>query len=153
MQLTDIFLRLGPDHFDQLLRSISIGRLKTFQLYERMKLRLHLPKLNSESLRKSAPRLWKRFEDKDETLATELSQCILISHMDMIKAALDHLGIEHEEGFFSKDSEVADHLKEGWQQAAWDALKDSHPHSALLFYINHLGFEAAKLQEVFLPAA
>jgi len=153
MQLTDIFLRLGPDHFDQLLRSISIGRLKTYQIYERMKLRLHLPKLNSESLRKSAPRLWKRFEDKDETLATELSQCILISHMDMIKAALDHLGIAHEEGFFSKDAEVADHLKEGWQQSTWDALKDSHPKSALLFYINHLGFEAAKLTEVFVPAA
>src|SRR4051812_42199659 len=114
MQLTDIFLRLGPEHFEQLLRTVSIGRLKTYKLYERMKLRLHLNKLNSETLRKAAPRLWTRFEEHDETLATELSQAILISHMEMIKAALDHLGIAHEEGFFSKDEEVAGHLTEGW---------------------------------------
>src|ERR1700712_478414 len=109
MQLTDIFLRLGPEHFEQLLRTVSIGRLKTYKLYERMKLRLRLNKLNSETLRHAAPRLWKRFEEQDETLATELSQCILISHMEMIKAALDHLGIEHEEGFFSKDARSEEH--------------------------------------------
>ena len=153
MQLTDIFLRLGTEHFEQLLRTVSIGRLKTYKLYERMKLRLHLNKLNSETLRHSAPRLWKRFEEQDETLATELSQCILISHMEMIKAALDHLGIEHEDGFFSKDAEVAGHLTEGWQAKTWEALKGTHSPSALLFYINHLGFEAGNSTEVFLPAA
>ena len=57
MQLSDIFLALGEPTFTQILRSVSIGKLKTFQLYERVKLRFHLSKLNSESLRKAAPRL------------------------------------------------------------------------------------------------
>ncbi len=42
MQLCDIFLRLGEENFQQLIRSISIGRLKTFQLYDRVKTRLYL---------------------------------------------------------------------------------------------------------------
>ena len=63
MQLSDIFLRMGPDQFEQLLRSVSLGRLKTFQMFEPFKTRLHLHKLNAETLRKSAPRQWKRLEE------------------------------------------------------------------------------------------
>ena len=37
MQLSDIFLQLGEENFNNLLRSISIGRLKTYQLYDRVK--------------------------------------------------------------------------------------------------------------------
>ena len=60
MQLCDIFLRLGEENFQQLIRSVSIGRLKTYQLFDRVKTRLHLNKLNSETLRKAAPRIWAR---------------------------------------------------------------------------------------------
>ncbi len=92
MHVSQIFLGLGEESFAQLLRSISIGKLKTFQLYERLKTRLHIQKLNSEALRKAAPRSWARLSEPDsEDFATELSQAILISHLDMIKAVLDHL--------------------------------------------------------------
>ncbi|MEO8099149.1 MAG: hypothetical protein ABI811_15705 [Acidobacteriota bacterium] len=154
MQVTDIYLGLGRDRFDQLLRSVSIGRLKTFQLFDRMKTRLHLVKLNSESLRKAAPRIWTRIvEERDEDFTAELSQAILISHFEMIKAVLDQLGIPHEDGFFSKDADLAGMLTEGWQQRAWEAFRETYPPAALLFYINHLGWEVANAEQVFAPAA
>jgi hypothetical protein len=89
MQLSDIFLALGEPTFTQILRSVSIGKLKTFQLYERVKLRFHLNKLNSDSLRKAAPRLYARIAEHDEEFATDIAQTILVSHLDMIKAVLD----------------------------------------------------------------
>src|ERR1700676_2599730 len=74
MQLSDIFLRMGPENFEQLLRSVSLGRLKTFQLFEPFKTRLHLHKLNTETLRQSAPRQWTRLEEEGRAdLATDLS--------------------------------------------------------------------------------
>ena len=128
MQLSDIFLRLGPDNFEQLLRSVSLGRLKTFQMFEPFKTRLHLHKLNSETLRKSAPRQWTRLEEEGNAdLATDLAQAILISHMDMIKAVLDELGVPHEDGFFAKDTDVSTYLKDGWQQTAWDKFRGQFP--------------------------
>ncbi len=153
MQLYEIFLGLGQDSFAQLLRGISIGRLKTYQLYDRLKTRLHLPKLNSEALRKGAPRFWERLVEQDETVATELGQAILISHMDMIIAALDVLAIPHEDGFFSKDLDSSQYLTDGWQQRVLDALKDRFPEPLLVFYVNHLGWELLKATEVFRPAA
>jgi hypothetical protein len=151
MQVTDIFLGLGKDRLEQLLRSVSIGRLKTYQLFDRMKTRLHLNKLNSESLRHAAPRIWTRIEERDEEFTAELAQAILISHFDMIKAVLDHLEIPHEEGFFSKDTDVAALLKDGWQQSAWTAFHEKFAAAPLLFYINHLGWEVAETKEVFTP--
>ncbi len=153
MQLCDIFLRLGDETFQQLIRSISIGRLKTFQLFDRMKTRLHLNKLNSESMRKATPRLWARLQERDDEFATDLSQAILVSHLDLIKAVLDDLGIPHEDGFFAKDAEVAAYLKEGWQQQAWEKFHATFPPAPLLFYINHLAFEISKAEDVFAPAA
>jgi hypothetical protein len=154
MQLSDIFLRMGPENFEQLLRSVSLGRLKTFQLFEPFKTRLHLHKLNSETLRKSAPKQWTRLQEEGSAdLATDLSQAILISHMDMIKAVLDELGVPHEDGFFAKDTDVSTYLKEGWQQTAWDKFRGQFPPAALLFYINHLAWEVAKAEDVFAPAA
>jgi hypothetical protein len=154
MQLSDIFLRLGQDGFEPLLRSISLGRLRTFQLFDPLKTRLHLHKLNSETLRKSAPRLWERLKEPDSaTLATELGQAILISHLDMIKAVLDHLGVPHEDGFFAKDSDISAHLTEGWQQKAWDQFHATHAPAALLFYINHLAWEVSKVEHVFTPGS
>ena len=153
MQVTDIYLGLGRDHFDPLLRSMSIGRLKTYQMFDRMKTRLHLNKLNSETLRNAAPRIWARIEERDEEFTTELSQAILISHFDMIKAVLDHLGIPHEDGFFAKDADLSASLTDGWQQRVWEAFRGTYPNPALLLYINHLGWEVAKLETVFAPAA
>jgi hypothetical protein len=70
MQLSDIFLGLGEDTFQQLMRSVSMGRLRTYQLFDRMKTRLHLHKLSSETLRKASPRLFERLSEKDEDYST-----------------------------------------------------------------------------------
>ena len=153
MQLCDIFLRLGEETFQQLMRSISMGKLKTYQLFDRVKTRVHLTKLNSETLRKASPRIWARLQERDDDFASDLSQAILVSHLDMIKAVLDHLGVPHEEGFFAKDAEVAGYLKDGWQQAAWEKFHQTLPAAPLLFYINHLAWEIAKAEDVFAPAA
>jgi hypothetical protein len=153
MQVSDIYLGLGQDRFEQLLRSISMGRLKTYKLYDRMKLRFHLSKLNSETLRKAAPRIWTRIESRDEEFSTELSQAILISHFDIITSVLDHLGVPHEDGFFAKDTDVKALLKDGWQQSAWEQFREKFAKAPLLFYINHLGWEVAEAKEVFAPAA
>lgn len=154
MQLSDIFLRLGEDTFGQLLRTVSLGKLRTYQLFDAFKTRLHLHKLNSETLRKAAPRVWARLDEPDSAdLATELAQAILVSHMDMIKAVLDELGVPHEDGFFAKDAEISKYLTEGWQQKAWGEFHAKFPPAALLFYINHLAWEIAKAEDVFQPAA
>jgi hypothetical protein len=153
MQLCEIFLGLGQPSFGQLLRAISLGKLKTYQLFDRIKARLHVAKLNSEGIRKAEPRLWARLGEHDEDFATDLSQAILISHLDMIKAVLDHLGIPNEDGFFAKDLDSAKYLTEGWQQKAYDQFKDKYPSAVLLFYINHLDWEVAKAEQLFQPAA
>ena len=153
MQLFEIFLGLGQPVFAQLLRGVSIGKLKTYQLFDRLKTRLHAAKLNSESIRKAEPRLWARLSEHDEDLATDLSQAILISHMDMIKAVLDALGIPNEDGFFAKDIDGTKYLADGWQQKTYDQFKDKYPAAVLLFYINHLDWEVAKAQQLFQPAA
>ena len=153
MQLSDVYLRLGEDTFQQLMRSISIGRLKTYQLFDTVKARLHLTKLNAESLRKATPRVWARLKERDDGFATDLAQAILISHLDMIQAVLNELGIPHEEGFFAKDANVEQYLTAGWQHRVWEKFRAAHPPAALLFYINHLAWEIAKAEEVFAPAA
>jgi hypothetical protein len=153
MQLCDIFLRLGEETFEKLIRSISIGRLRTYQLFDMVKTRMHLHKLNSETLRKAAPRLWARLETHEEEFAADLAQAILVSHLDMIKAVLDYLGVPHEDGFFNKDVDVSAHLQEGWRQSAWEKFNTTFNPAALLFYINHLAWEVAKAEDVFAPAA
>lgn len=150
MQLADIFLGLGQESFEQTVRSISLGKLKTYQLFERMKMRLHVNKLNTETLRKVGPRCWERLSQPDnEDLAVELSQAILVSHLDMIKVVLDELGMPHDDGFFAKDLEASTYLTEGWQQRVFERFKGTYPEPLLLFYINHLGFEFGKAEEVY----
>lgn len=152
MQLSDIFIGLGEDSCRDLLRSISIGRLKTFQLFERLKARLHAQKLNTETLRKAAPRSWERLNERDAEFAAELSQAILVSHLDMVAAVLNFLGIPNEDGFFAKDLDGSKHLTEGWQTRAYDEFRGKHGEALLLFYINHLALEVQKAEELFLPA-
>jgi hypothetical protein len=153
MQLQDIFLGLGEETFSALLRTISIGKLRTYQMYERLKVRLHVGKLNSETLRKAAPRVWGRIAEGDEEFAQEVAQAILVSHLEMIKAVLDFLGIPNEDGFFAKDLDASAYLTEGWRERVWDKFHGAYPPAALLFYINHLGWELTKESEIFAPAA
>jgi hypothetical protein len=153
MQLSDILLGLGEENFRQLLRSIAIGKLKSYQLYDRMKIRLHLAKINSEALRKAAPRLWQRVNEKDEDFVTELGQAVLVSNIDLIRSVLDFLGVPHEDGFFAKDLDPAPYLTEGWEDRVFQEFKDKFPTAVLLFYINHLGWELKKESNLFAPAA
>jgi hypothetical protein len=153
MQLTDVFLNLGEDQFSKLVRSISIGKLKTYQLYERFKLRTHVPKLNTENLRKATPKLWSRLQERSEEYATDLSQAVLVSHLDMIIAVLNFLGIPHEEGFFAKDVDAAPYLTEGWRERTFEKFKSEFPEVVVLFYINHLALEMGKAEDLFAPAA
>lgn len=152
MHLCDVFLTLGEGVFTDLLKRISLGRLRTYQLFDHIKLRTRVAKLNSESLRKASPRLWERLQNRDEDLASDLSQAILVSHLEMIIAALDFLGIPHQDGFFGKDADLSAYLTDGWQQRAFDALKDHHPHVVLHFYLNHLGVETGSAPDLFTPA-
>ena len=152
MQLSDIFQGLGEQAFGQLIRSISIGKLKTFQLYERVKLRFHLAKLNSETLRKASPRLWARIVEGDDEFATDVAQTILVSHLDMIRDVLDALAIPHEDGFFAKDLDPAGKLTDGWQQRVFEQFRGKYPEALLVFYINHLDWELTKTTEIFNPA-
>jgi hypothetical protein len=153
MQLSGVFLQLGEERLPQLLRGISIGKLKTYQLYERFKTRTHLAKVNTESLRKAAPRFWQRLNEQDEEFATDLAQAILISHMDMIAAVLNFLGVPNEEGFFAKDLDAKEFLTEGWQTRVYERFKAEYPETIVLFYVNHLGWELGGEQQAYLPAA
>jgi hypothetical protein len=149
MQLSEIFVGQGEHPFGELVRAISIGKLKTYQLYARMKVRFHLGKLNSENMRKATPRFWARINERDEEFASDLAQAILVSHLDMIKAVIDDLGIPNQDGFFDKDIDGSKYLTDGWQQRIYEKFKEQYPVNVLLFYINHLAWELAKSEEVF----
>jgi hypothetical protein len=151
MHVSDIFIGLGEEGLRDLLRSISIGKLKTFQLFERVKARLRTPKLNTETLRKAAPRSWQRIQEGDAEFASELAQAILVSHLDMIVAVLNFLEIPNEDGFFAKELDGAKYLTEGWQTRVFEHFRGQYPETLLLFYINHLALEVQKAEEVFLP--
>src|ERR1700736_669204 len=144
MPLTDVFLSIGEDGFGRVIHSISIGKLKTYQLYDRFKTRTHLSKLNAENLQKATPRLWARLSEKDEEYAQDLSQAVLVSHLDMIVAVLNFLGIPHEDGFFAKDLDATPHLTEGWQERVIEKFQDVYPEPLLRFYIAHLSWELLK---------
>lgn len=151
MRLADAYGALDAGQLDAVLRSISLSKLKTYQLFERLKIRLHVAKLNNEALRKIGSRVAERIAGGDEELAAELGQAILISHMDLVMDVLNHLGIPHEDGFFSKEIDPASYLKEGWREGAYEALREKHPGHLLTFYLNHLSFELAPELEMFRP--
>jgi hypothetical protein len=153
MELCDVHLALGEDGFRELLKTISIGRLRTYQLFERTRVRLHLGKLNTETLRRSAPRLWERLGQRDAELAEDLAQAVLVAHLDLIIDVLNLLGIPHQDGFFSKEIDVKSYLAGDWQARAYDAGKEKHPAVVLRFYLNHLAVESGAGGELFTPAA
>ena len=153
MLLSEVFLKLGEETFSQLIRGVSIGKLKTYQLYEQFKTGSYLAKLNTESLRRAIPRFWSRVSQSDEEFTKDLAQAILLSHLDMIRAVLEFVGIPNQDGFFAKDLDASAYLTPGWQQRVYEKFRGVYPEPALLLYINHLAWELDKNPEFFAPAA
>jgi hypothetical protein len=147
MQISDVYLGLGEEAFGQLVRGISIGKLKTYQIYEGFKVRAHLLKVNTEFLRKSVPRFWARIAEGEEDFAKDLAQAVLVSHIDMITAVLDFVGVPHENGFFAKKMDPKPYFTEGWEERVFEKFHGQYPESLLLFYINHLRWETLGASE------
>jgi hypothetical protein len=153
MQLTDAFLQPGEEGFAQLIRSVSIGKLKTYQMYEGFKVRAHMHKLNTETMRKSIPRFWTRLKDtRDEEFAKDLAQAVLVSHLEMVTDIVSFLGIPNEGGFFNKDLDAKQYLTDGWQERVFSHFRERYPAPLLLFYINHLAAELTEAQHPYAPA-
>ncbi len=152
MTLHELFTAQGEESFRALLRSVSIGTLRTYQIYERLKLRCHLAKLNTENLRNASGRLWQRLSEGDADLALDLSQAVLVSNLKLIIEVLNHFGIPHEEGFFAKETDPKEYLKDGWQQQAFDAFRDKYPAPVVVFYLNHLAHDIDENSPWFQPA-
>ncbi len=148
-----VYQALGEDVFRELVRGISIGKLKTYQVYERFKLRAHMAKLNSEALRKAEPRLWARIVGGEEDFAADMAQVFLLSHLGMIVDVLNALGIPNEDGFFDKDLQPEAYLTENWQERVFQQFASKYNREILLFYINHLDWELTKTETPYLPAA
>jgi len=152
MQISDVYLGMGQDAFERLVRSVSIGKLKTYQMYEGFKVRAHLPKVNTELLRKSVPRFWARIEARDDDFGRDLAQAILVSHLEMIVAILDFLGVPHENGFFAKDMDPKPFFADGWEDRVYQKFRESYPEPLLVFYVNHLRWELLGAAELYRPA-
>ena len=153
MQLSEVYLKLGESGFGQLIRSIAIGKLKTYQLYDAFKASAHMTKLNTEALQKHIPRFWARLSEGDQEFAKDLAQTVLVSHLDMIAAVLDFLGMPHEGGFFNKDINARSYLTECWAERVFEKFQTVYSEPVLLFYINHLSWELTDAAEPFLPAS
>jgi hypothetical protein len=149
VELSEVFHSLGRTALDELLRHVSLGTLKAYNLFEQLKIRAHLTKLNTEHLRNAAPRLWERLEEHDEDLARELAQAVLVSNMAFVVEALNFLKVPHENGFLPKDFSPDQHLSEGWQQRLLQEFRGRHPEALIKLYINHLMWEADKQASVF----
>jgi len=153
MEICDVYLGMGQDAFERLVRGVSIGKLKTYQMYEGFKVRAHLHKVNTEMLRKSVPKFWARLSERDEDLGKDLAQAILVSHLEMITAVLDLLGVPHENGFFAKDVDPKPFFSEGWEDRVYQQFRERFPDPILVFYINHLRWELLGATEVYRPAS
>lgn len=152
MQISDVYLDMGQEAFGQLIRGISIGKLRTYQIYEGFKVRAHLNKVNTEALRKAVPRFWDRISAKEEDFSRDLAQAVLVSHLDMIVAVLDFLGVPHENGFFAKDMDPKPYFTEGWESRVLDHFRGQFSGPQLTFYINHLRWELLGAAEPYRPA-
>jgi hypothetical protein len=153
MQISDLYRDLGEDAFGALIRGISIGKLKTYQIYEGFKVRAHLHKLNTENLRKAVPKLWARIMEGDDDFGKDLAQAVLVSHLDLIVAVLDFLGVPHENGFFAKDMDPKPYFTEGWEGRVYEKFRGDYSEPLVLFYLNHLRWELLGAEEVYHPTA
>src|SRR5215813_13900719 len=140
---------MGQEAFGQLIRGISIGKLRTYQIYEGFKVRAHLNKVNTEALRKAVPRFWDRIVAKEEDFSKDLAQAVLVSHLDMIVSILDFLGVPHENGFFAKDMDAKPYFTDGWEARVLEHFQGQYPAPQLTFYINHLRWELLGAAEPF----
>lgn len=152
MEISEVYKGLGQEAFGQLIRGVSIGKLRTYQIYEGFKVRAHLHKVNTEALRKSVPKFWERITGGDEEFGRDLAQAILVSHLDMIGAVLDFVGVPHENGFFAKDIDPKPHFTEGWEDRVYEKFGTAYSEPLLLFYINHLRWELLGAADVYRPA-
>ena len=153
MVLSEVFLKLGEGNFGALARGVSMGKLRTYQMYKSFQVSARLGKLNMETLRKAIPRFWARLSEQDEEFAKELAQVILLSHLDLIRAVLEFLEIPNENGFFAKDLDASAYLTPGWQERVYEKFRGSFAEPALLLYINHLAWALDKNAGYFAPAA
>ncbi len=153
MRISDLYRGLGEDAFGGIVRGISIGKLKTYQIYEAFKIRAHLHKINTEALRKATPRFWARIMEGDEDFGKDLAQSVLVSHLDLIAAVLDFLGVPHENGFFAKDMDPKPYFTEGWEDRVYSHMKSNYPEAILIFYINHLRWELLGAESIYQPVA
>jgi hypothetical protein len=144
---------MGQDAFDRLVRSVSIGKLKTYQMYEAFKVRAHLSKVNTELLSKSVPKFWARLAGRDEEFGRDLAQAILVSHLEMIVAILDFLGVPHENGFFAKDMDPKPFFTEGWEDRVLQNFRERFPEPLVVFYVNHLRWELLGATELYGPVS
>jgi len=147
MVLSDVFLTLGEENFTSFARHVSMGKLKTYQMYESFKTSARLTKLNAEILRNAVPRFWARLAEHDEDFAKDMAQVILLSHLDLIENVVNFLGIPNQGGFFAKDLNPSAYLTPGWQERVYEKFKGAYPDAALLLYINHLAWELDKTAE------
>jgi len=144
MVLSEVFLKLGEENFTSFAQRVSMGKLKTYQMYEPFRTSARLTKLNAEILRKAIPRFWARLAEHDEDFAKDMAQVILLSHLDLIEAVVNFLGIPNQGGFFAKDLNASAYLTPGWQERVYEKFKGDYPDAALLLYINHLAWELDK---------
>jgi hypothetical protein len=152
MQISDVYLDMGQEAFGQLIRGISIGKLRTYQIYEGFKVRAHLNKVNTEALRKAVPKFWDRIAAGEEDFSKDLAQAVLVSHLDMIVAVLDYLGVPHENGFFAKNMDPKPYFTEGWEDRTLQHFQGQYAGPHLTFYINHLRWELLGAAEPYRPA-
>ncbi len=154
MDLVEVYQALGQERSNRLIRTVSIGALKTFGVYEAVKVRSRLQRLNRQKLRMAAPKLWKRISEGDAGLAREMAQAVLVSNIPLIVEVLEQLGIEHDgNGFFDKDGDYSDRLAEGWQGEVFAKCREKYDEDVVLLYINHLGWESGTAEEPFLGQA
>lgn len=153
MEISDVYLGMGQDAFERLVRSVSIGKLKTYQMYEGFKVRARLSKVNTEALRRAVPKFWARVEAREEDFGRDLAQSILVSHLEMIVAILDFLTIPHENGFFAKDVDPKPFLTEGWEERVYQNFREKYPEPLLVFYVNHLRWESLGATELYRPVS
>ena len=151
MYISDVYVALGEESFGQLIRGISIGSLKTYKMYEGFKVRCHLPKVNTDLLRKATPRFWSRVTAGEEDFAKDLAQAVLVSHLDLVAAVLDFLGVPNDNGFFAKDLDPKPFFTEGWEERVLERFKETYPGPILLFYVNHLRWELLGATEPYRP--
>ena len=142
MELSDVFVALDGSAFEELVKGISMGSLRTYQVYEPLKVHAGLHKLNRERLRKAVPRLREQLANANQDLARDLAQGILVSNLAVVIDVLDFLEIPHDgNGFFDKEGSAKDQLTDGWQQRVADHFRETYPKALILLYINHLDWE------------